>query len=355
MNLRNMLLIFWKDVKSGPRGIYFIWIVAFPFIITLVIRLVFGGLFDPDPRLAIVDQGSSEITEKVVMLDDIEVTVLESAEELKEEVEAHNFDAGLVLQEDFDAAVKAGRKPPLQFYISGESLASNRIVLSVTAVDLVRDIAGRPAPIEVETQIIGDGTNIPIEDRMIPLLVLFAVSLSGLFIPAASMIQERESKTITAVLITPAATAEFMTAKGLMGFLLAVIEGVLILILNLGVSAALGANLVIIAVAALMCVPIGLITGAAVKDMATMFGVWKSGAIILFAPAVLFLFPSVPDWIAKLFPTYYFLGPLYSVNIDGLPLTDVFLELGIALVISAVLLAAAIPVSRRMEQRLAIA
>jgi ABC-2 type transport system permease protein len=104
-----------------------------------------------------------------------------------------------------------------------------------------------------------------------------------------------------------------------------------------------------------MCVPIGLITGAAVKDMATMFGVWKSGAIILFAPAVLFLFPSVPDWIAKLFPTYYFLGPLYSVNIDGLPLTDVFLELGIALVISAVLLLAALPVSRRMEQRLAIA
>jgi ABC-2 type transport system permease protein len=83
--------------------------------------------------------------------------------------------------------------------------------------------------------------------------------------------------------------------------------------------------------------------------------VWKSGGIILFAPAVLFLFPSIPGWIPKLFPTYYFLGPLYEMTVNAASLSEVYIDLIIGVGISAVLFAILTPLAKRMEMRLAIA
>ncbi len=355
MKMQNVFSIFRKDVVSGPRGMYLFWLIAFPVLITLVIRLVLGDLFDPEPRLGIVDLGDSTISSAVQEIEGIDSTVLESEEELKRMVAQHDFDAGLILQSGFDEAVKQGENPELQFFLSGESLASNRIILAVTAVDLVRGIAGSPAPVEVITEIIGGGPTVPIEDRLVPLLVFLAVALSGVFLPAAAIIQEKEKRTVEAILITPAVVEEFALAKGIEGFILGAFTGMLTLILNLGFNAQLAANLVIVAVASLVCVPIGLLVGAAVRDMATMFSVWKSASILLFAPAVLFLFPTVPRWVSMFFPTYYFLGPLYDVNISALPLRDTLLELGIAVAIGVLFTFLAFAVSRRMERKLATA
>jgi len=125
------------------------------------------------------------------------------------------------------------------------------------------------------------------------------------------------------------------------------------LLINGGFSGYVGGNLLAIAVGALMSVQIGLMMGAAIKDIQTMFTVWKSGALILFAPAILFLFPGVPQWIARIFPTYYFLGPLYRMTIDAVPLRDVAVDLSIGVAISIALAVLAGASGAKMERRLA--
>ena len=49
------------------------------------------------------------------------------------------------------------------------------MVLAVTTIDLVREVAGAPAPVEVITENVGEVQPIPIGDRMTPLIILFAV------------------------------------------------------------------------------------------------------------------------------------------------------------------------------------
>jgi ABC-2 type transport system permease protein len=355
MNRRTVFSIVRKDLTTGPRAMLVVWVIVFPLAITLVIRLIFGGLINPLPKLGIVDQGNSSITVAAAASEIIEVTVVDSTEELRKSVESNDLDAGLILQPGFDSAVKSGESPQLQFFISGESLASDRIILVVTALDLIRGVAGLPAPIVVETEIVGDGPTVPLIDRLVPMLVLLAVALSAVFLPAASLIQERESRTLTAMLTTPARVGEFMFAKGIVAFLLSFISGIFTAVLNLGFSEQFFSNLAVILVAAFMCVPIGLGLGAAVKNMSTMFAIWKSGAIILFAPAILMLFPSVPRWVSMLFPTYYFLGPLYELNIEALALREVLPELGIGLLVGVALAAGAGGISGKMEKKLAVA
>jgi ABC-2 type transport system permease protein len=334
MNFRNSITIVRKDLVLGPRTIMFIWIIGFPLIITFLVRLVFGGLIDPSPRLGIVDHGSSVITELAGKLEGVEVTVVESGEELKKMVEENEYDAGLILQEDFDNAVKTGRNIELQFFVGGKSLASDRMVLAVTLADLLREITGEPFDVEVTMKPVGSGPSVPIGERLVPLLVLLTVAFAGIFLPAASIIQERENRTIDAVLASPVKAGDFVTAKGIVGFLLAFIAGGITLLLNGGFTGIVGGQLLILAVAAFMSVDFGLILGCAVGDMATMFSVWKGGGIILFAPALLFLFPSVPRWAARFFPTYYFLGPLYEVSVEGAAFNRVLLDLGIGFGIS---------------------
>ena len=51
-----------KDLRLGPRSPIFLFVIVMPILMTVVIQLVFGGLFAPKPRLGIVDMDSSELT-----------------------------------------------------------------------------------------------------------------------------------------------------------------------------------------------------------------------------------------------------------------------------------------------------
>ena len=62
MSLTRTLEVLRKDVFMSPRSSIFFFALAMPIILTVMFQLVFGSLFDPEPRLGIVDHGDSEIT-----------------------------------------------------------------------------------------------------------------------------------------------------------------------------------------------------------------------------------------------------------------------------------------------------
>ena len=155
-----------KDLGVGPRSPIFLYAIVLPVILTLLIRVVFGSLFDPVPRLGIVDEGESQVVQNVRNVEGIQVTFPESAAALKTLVENNDLDGGLVLPAGFDGALQAGQMPNVQFFFGGQSLASNRVVLGVTMVDLIREVAGSPAPIDIETITVGEGDTVPIVSRL---------------------------------------------------------------------------------------------------------------------------------------------------------------------------------------------
>ncbi len=353
MKLRNVLIVAGKEIALAPRGLTFVLVVVFPILISFLIHAVLGDLFTPSPRLGIYDAGASEIMELASRQPGLELTGYPTEGALRAAVEAHDLDAGLALQAGFDEMVRGGERPILHLLLSSETPQTDRVVLSVAIVNLVREVAGHPAPLVVDTVIVGDAPTVPIEDRLMPLLVLVAVALAAIFLPASTIVQERETRTIQALLVTPLRVEEVMTGKGIVGFLLAIVMGMLTVVAG-GVTGQTAGILVVLAVAALMCAQFGVMLGAAVSNMAAMFSVWKAGGIVLFAPGVLLLFPGVPVWIARIFPTYYFLGPLYEISVHGASLGSQLPDLGIGVVISLALMVAAGALSRRMERRLAI-
>ncbi len=354
MNIQRSWYVLSRELKLSPRSPLVFFAIAMPLLITFLVSSVFGSLFDISPKLAVVDLGDSQITAAAVQLDGVETTLVADAETLRRRVEAHDFDAGIVLPPNFDAAVATGEHPDLEFYVSGESLASTRVILAVTTLDLVRGIEGSEPPVTVVVTPVGDEDFVPISDRLLPTMVIYAVMIAAIFLPAASLVDEREKRTLDAVLVTPARMSDVLVGKGTFAVVLAVILGFVTLALNGALAGQPGTMALILFIGSVMLMLIGLALGLWAKDITTMYTAIKAGGIIIFLPVIFTLFPGLPQWIPKLVPTYYFLQPIYDVAIHGHTLGDVVPELLIAVAVSAALVPFVAWVARRSERQLAM-
>lgn len=341
-----------KDLALGPRSPFFLYAIILPFVMTLVLQSAFGSLFSPEPRLGIVDEGSSAITSSIEGMEGIDLTLLKDSADLKAQVEANDLDAGLILPSGFDAAVKAGDKPDLQFFIGGESLASNRIILSVTAIDLVRELEGGSAPVAVDIVNFGEA-GLPISVRLVPIIVFYALVMAGIFVPGSSLVEEKENGTLMAMLVTPVSSADVLAAKWILGTVFAAVMAVVTLALN----QAFGANwldvAVVVLVAGALSAMIGVTIGVFAKDSTVLFATVKGLGIFLFAPTIFYIYPDWPQWIAKIFPLYWIIEPIWQVSIMGEPISAVWFELMIAVGITVALVPAVVWLARKMQAQMA--
>ena len=237
--------------------------------------------------------------------------------DLRQAVKIGAVDFGVVLPEGFDSSVTQGQHVEITAYVWGESLAKHRVIAQVTLLDLVRELSDREAPVEITMNPLGDEASIPWSDRLLPLLVLMAVFVGGMFLPATSLVTEKQKRTMEALTVTPTTLREIFLAKGILGFVISLTMGLIILALNQAFGGQPGLLVLMLALGALMAAELGLILGSLVKDMSSLFAVWKSGGILLFGPAIIYLFPEIPQWIGKVFPTYYLVEPVVRISQQG--------------------------------------
>jgi len=323
-----------RELKLGPRSPVVLLAVVLPLLMTFLVASVFGGLLESQPRLGILSPDPTMITASAEATDGIRAVPYDSEEAIRADIADHDLDAALLLPPGFDAAVAAGDPVEVTYLVSGQALASDRAVLAVTVTAMIRGLAGTQAAVQVTVVTVGAEDFVPLGDRMIPLLVVYAVVVAALFVPAASILDERVKGTLNAILATPASISEVLASKALFASVLAILMGSVTLIINQAFSGEVAGILLALALGTAMLVEIGLILGLWVKDMTTLYTWIKVGGILIVLPGLLALFPTLPQWISKIAPTYYFLQPIYDLSVGGATLTDVLPLLGVCLLIT---------------------
>ena len=352
MSFARILTMMIRDLGRGPRSPVFLYATLMPLLITFVTQVVLLALFLPTPKMGIADLDGSSVTAGFEGAEGVDVIRAGSAERLEQLVAGTDVDAGLVLPVGFDEAVAAGERPPLQLLFAGESRITHRIILAVHALDLVRAIEGRPCPAEVTLTAVGDGPKLPLKDLIVLGVVLWPLLVCGIFVPGFMLVQEKEQGTLQALLVTPTTMAEVLTAKGAFAFLLVLVMCLLTLALNGAIGAEPLALVLCLALAALMCNQIGLIYGAIARDGKVLYNLVQTLNMVAMGPLLFYFFPKWPQWPAMLFPTYWFIDPLYKVALRGVPLAEVAWELGIGLAVVGLLMVPVVALGRRMEAKL---
>lgn len=347
-----MLLLMRKDFKVCPRSPVIFWLLVMPLFLTFFIQVVFGALFESEPVLGISAPVMSVLSDNLRSAEGIKVVSMQEAE-LLETLEGGGVDAGLFLSDSFEDSVRAGEKPLLRFYGSTTGSPANSAVLLLLIMDELRILQGVSGNLSISVTAPEGDDQLPLSERMVPSMILIVMIVSGIFTPAFMLVEEKEKGTILAVLATPVGPGEFLLSKALVGFCLAMLITLFTLFLNGVKGFDLTALLVCFAVGTAVCNCIGLIYGTLAKDSKSLYTMVKSLNIILAAPIMFYLFPAWPTWIAKLFPTYWFMDPAYRVTMYGADLSDVAGHLTVAAATAVLLGFAAVFLGKRMRNRLA--
>ncbi len=326
MNLKRMAVLVSKEFRYSSKNMIFFFAIIVPVVLSLAISLMVGSLFAGRPRLGIADLGDSRLVENLSALDYIRLRVYQTPDALYEDVSIGALDMGIVLTTDFDTKLQQGDTPNLDLYTWGESLLNHRTTLGGTLVRQVLLLSGVDTLVETNTILLGDAPSIPWDVRLFPLVVIMTIVLGGTMVPATFIVQEKQKRTLQAVLVTPVTPVEAMAAKGIAGVLISIVMGVIILTLNNAWGGRGLMLLILLVLSAMMAAVGGVILGIMVKDISTLFTAIKSVGILLYAPAFLYIFPEVPGWIRQIFPTYYMIGPIVEVSLNNAGWGEIFID-----------------------------
>ncbi|TVQ25416.1 MAG: ABC transporter permease [Spirochaetaceae bacterium] len=351
MRVRSVICILKKDLSVGPRSPIVLFAIVLPVMLTLILQLVFGTLFESPPDFGYVDRGASDVIVELRASESVQLHRFESEDELRDVVRSGRLDAGLILPADFDDEIRAGSRPPLQLYISGESYAVNRLIVTVSSIDAIRSISGAESPVSTEVINLGSDEDISLATRFVPVIAMYAFLIAGMFVPAASLVDERERGTLTAVTVTPASLGDVLAAKLIFGMLLTIVMTLITLWMNNALGTNPTAMILVIVLTSVFWGQLGIIVGLLAGNSQALFAIVKASGALLMAPVIFYLFPDWPQWIASLFPTYWAIDPLWQIMANDAGFPDVIGSVAIVLGMSVILAFSIVVLGRRLSLR----
>ena len=316
MGLNRIALLLRKDLVHGSKSFIFVFAVVTPLLTTLMLSLLFGRLLAQKPRLGLVDEAGSQLAARVVQVEAVSMRTYGSAAELQRAVESGQVDIGLVIPAGFEQSLKAGESLRMEYFIWGESRIQSRMTVAAAVSNSLVEALDLPTPVDVTPRWVG-GVAVSWYDRLLPLLVLLSVLMSGILMPATALVDEKQKMTLRALLVTPASLSEVMASKALYGVLLSLFVAMLTLVLNRAWGNQPGLLLGVLLLSAMLATALGLVLGMLVKDLNSLLAAIKGLVVLLYATGILPLFPQIPEWIGKLFPTYYIFDPILRIGRDG--------------------------------------
>jgi ABC-2 type transport system permease protein len=234
----------------------------------------------------------------------------EGGDDKPEDAEKVTVDIGIAFPESFITDVAIGDEA-VTVTVYSDANVPEEIQNAMTG--FVREtayaLAGQEMPVEFDEEaiILGEdrvGEQVTLQERFRP-MIIFMILLMETFSMSSLISTEVLQRTVTAVLVTPARIADFLTAKTVFGTMLGVTQGYLILLLIGGLTAEnWSLLLLVILMGAVMFTGVAMITGAAGKDFLGQLFYNMIFIVPMIIPAFAALFPgTVATWI-QLIPTY---------------------------------------------------
>jgi ABC-2 type transport system permease protein len=292
-----------KDLWEGLRNKNAIGVILSAVFVVVMYRFLPGLTTADDPlRVLLHDEGDSTVVAVLENSPAIRVYPLPSAADvehaLAEDGDVNKF--GLVIPADYDEVVAAGDEPALTGYVM--SWMSESEVRETEQVVEGEIAAMTGVSVEIEehrVELLPDGVG----GGLMPATGMAFVSLMiGVMVPTHLMLEEKQQKTLAALLVSPATPGQVVLGKAL--------TGLAYTLLGVGVAVALNHVLVnhwglIVIVAipgALFGVALGLLLGSLLESrQQVMLWAW-----VLVAPLTIPMFLSImtdviPDTLVMIF------------------------------------------------------
>ncbi|MGK6320665.1 ABC transporter permease [Sphingomonas sp. DT-204] len=290
------------------------------------------------------------------------VLPLWSSDELADAIDRQEVIAAVVIDEDFDRAVDAGRPATIGVVLDGRRSNAAQIVsgyLSQIAGGVGADLMPRASA--SPGSVVTNWYN-PSLDYIwftLPSLVAIIVSVSGLAVTSQSVARERELGTFDQLMVSPLRVHEILIGKMVPPFLLGMFNGSIYLViapLVFGVPFLGSLTLFFLSLSVYLLALIGvgmLVSAASATQQQAFLGVFLAITPLILLSGYASPIDNMPDWLQVVTyadPARYFLVIVQGLFLKAMPAEAVFHQLWPLAIIACVTLTAAAWLFRaRME------
>ena len=333
LNFRTIWAIAWKDIKDALTNKNTITNILV--VICLVVFFWWGATprpFDKNIDVAYFDQGSSTLTSHTEKFGDgyqFRFFDVDSPEEIRSSMGYKQL--GIVIPADFDQTVASGGEAVLTGYtmwVFRNSVAEMENKYS----DLFSQMLGNPVQVKIGENILKPEPGV--HYNTVNFQVMWAVLFMALMVVPQLMLEEKQTKTMDALMISPVSPGGMVAGKALAGLFYILISGGLYLALNHAYVINWWLTILAFVCTAIFSIGLALFMAGFIKNPQMI-------AILILPVVAVFVLPAMfqeePLLIPSLRTIFGLIPTSAMVKIMGLsfssyaPLQDLLINLGISL------------------------
>jgi ABC-2 type transport system permease protein len=347
-----------KDIVDALRNKTIFFNILTVFFIMAVYQRLSPLMYTTDPDVVVYDAGGSRLVAALESSPQFALHRASSIRDLKEQMGSHSRgDIGLAIPADFDrrlasAASEAGGAPELGGYVIWSS-RSKAAELKSNCERQLTELLGQPVQINIKDTVYPDPDSMgPI--RMVSVTLVLIIILMSVFTVPYLMFEEKRTKTLDALLISPASISQVVMGKALAGSFYCLTAVGVAFAFNWAFVTHWGLAIVAVLSGTLLAVGLGLLLGTLFENQYQMM-IWAMipGYILLIPVFLSVVDPILPEtlraviyWIPTVALSLVF---RYSFS-DGATLAQILFHLGIVLASAGLVLAAVVWKVRRSDR-----
>lgn len=303
------------------------------------------AMYFEDPAATFVDDQFSEYFDYALF--DTESEMISALED------GDVYLMGISISSEQAQAISMGQKAVIDAYYAPNIPTEIRSVYDDMLMVVVNGanptLAAQFGRINETSEVLGDdlaGAEIPLRDRIVPLLFLFilAVEVMGL---GTLIMQEVEVGTARAILTTPLHISQFFTSKAIMGMTLSFGQLAFLMLLTQSISDKPLLMIVTLLAGCFMITGFGFLIAAISKDNMSVLA-WGMLVVIVFSiPSFSVMLPGLATGWAEVIPSHFLVDSLHRILNFGADWADVSGNVLILLVTGLVTLGLSTIVLRR--------
>lgn len=261
------------------------------------------------PTVLVYDAGASYLLPALKRSPNLDVwTGYTSQAQLERKLVAGDIpELALAIPPGFDEAMERGEPPVLEGYVQHWVSDSAAAQLKAAAEEEIAQIIGQPVTINLEGNLLYPTPDSGGRSRLTSLAVLLSVTMIGIGLAPHLMVEEKQTRTLDALLVSPARSSHLIIAKALTGLSYCLIAAFIVLAINASLVLHWGLAITTVVLSSLFVVSVGLLLGSLVGTNPVL-PIWSMTALtVLMLPLFLAimkdLLPSAATTIMSWIPT----------------------------------------------------
>ena len=317
--------IAWKDISEALRNKLAVALMFTAGLMVFLPKLLPLIIDPPYTSVVIYDVNESTLLLALEESDNFNVRKARSSEEVKKFIGDSGFglgpEVGLVVPDDFDHVLEADGQLKLEGYINW----ANRNKVSNLQSEMEGQISalmGKPVAIEFGDRYVYPDLTSSLTLGIMTTSSLSVVIIMGILLVPSLIFDEKRTKTIDALLVSPATIGQVVLGKVLAGWFYVLLTAAVVFLVNWTSVVHWEVAILFTICSGLFSIAVGLILGTFFESQQEVTG-WTSAIVVILLGAVLvgMMELDIPGWIQSIIPWVpsVTLSDLFRASFSGSP------------------------------------